>query len=114
MSNAAGISSDLLMKSLSDDAKVVLGALFGRLGIPGQSQLTYQMVRSRPTVRMQQALDELVKSGALTRNPFNASGGVTYTVQINCTDFAKWFGRNMGKGKWKTDEPIVKEEAASQ
>ena len=89
-----GIASELLLETLSDDAKCVLGGCFGMLGIPGRSTLTYQMGESRPTRRMQAALDELVEAGALNREIINDRGGATYTVQLNCSDFAKWMRRH--------------------
>lgn len=72
--NSTGISSELLMKSLSDDAKVLLGGYFGIFGMPGKSTLTFGMKKSRPTKRAQVALDELVKAGALSRRDSETGG----------------------------------------
>jgi hypothetical protein len=101
-----GISSKLLMKSLSDDAKCILGGVFGVLGIPGKSQLSFGMQESRPTSRAQSALDELVSAGAMSRT--NLPGGrVEYLVQINCSYFGNWIRRSGSKCKWPMTEPIV-------
>lgn len=106
MSISQGISSQALMKSLSDDAKALLGGYFGILGMPGKSTLKFGMKESRPTKRAQTALDELVKAGALARSDFEG-GAVQYLVQINCADFGKWIGRNRHKGEWPATEPVV-------
>jgi hypothetical protein len=105
VSATQGISSQALMKSLSDDAKALLGGYFGTLGMPGKSTLKFGMKESRPTKRAQVALDELVEAGALSRRDFE-TGAVEYLVQINCSDFGKWIGRNRRKGKWSATEPI--------
>lgn len=101
-----GISSNLLMKSLSDDAKVLLGGYFGMLGIAGKSSLQFAMRESRPTARAQTALDELVEAGALARERLSGNG-VKYIVQINCGDFGKWLAHNLQKGKWSATERIT-------
>lgn len=106
-----GISSAILMKTLSDDAKIMLGGYFGVLGIPGKSSLQFGMQKSRPTERAQAALDELVESGALTRESLGQ--GVKYVVQINCSDFGKWAGRNRKKGKWPATEAVPDPTSAS-
>lgn len=100
-----GIASELLMETLSDDAKVILGTFFGPLGIPGRSKLTYRMKEVRPTHRAQKALDELVHAGAMKSNAIQA-GGVEYVVQINCTDFGQWVGRNPKKANWAFNKTI--------
>jgi hypothetical protein len=99
-----GISTKLLMKSLSDDSKIVLGGFFGVLGMPGKSKLAFGMKEVRPTARLQAALDELVEAGALSR--VQQGIGAEYTVQINCSEFGRWAGRNRSKGKWPTTEPV--------
>lgn len=106
MSVSQGISSRALMKSLSDDAKVLLGGYFGILGMPGKSTLKFGMKESRPTKRAQIALDELVKAGALSRRDIE-TGAVEYLVQINCADFGKWIGRNRHKGEWPATELLA-------
>jgi hypothetical protein len=108
-----GISSDLLMKSLSDDAKCILGGCFGVLGIPGKSKLTFGMKESRPTARAQSALDELVSAKAVSRSDLQG-GSVEYLVQINCSDFGRWIRRNKSKGNWPITEPILARAALAQ
>lgn len=105
-----GINSDVLMKMLSDDAKIMLGGYFGVLGKPYKSSLQFGMQESRPTERAQTALDELVVAGALTRERLGQSG-VKYVVQINCGDFGRWAARNRQKGEWPATEPIQKNAA---
>jgi hypothetical protein len=99
-----GISTDEMMKSLSDDAKIILGGYFG-YGIAGTTTLVFGMKESRPTARAQAALDQLVKAGALNRRDLQ-DGAMEYTQQVNCSEFGRWFGRNKSKGKWSTTEPI--------
>jgi len=108
-----GISTKLLMKSLSDDAKCILGGVFGVMGIPGKSQLAFGMVESRPTARAQAALDELVTAGAMTRDS-SPGGRVEYLVQINCSGFGKWIRRSDSKCKWPMTEPIARRALSEQ
>ena len=49
---------------LSLDAKCVLGSVFS---FPG-CELSFQLIESRPTARMQAALDELVAANIVARN----------------------------------------------
>jgi hypothetical protein len=100
-----GISSDDLMKALSDDAKVVLGCCFGPLSVPGRSTFGFGMKKSRPTARVQVAFDELVAAGAVKRTD-DGEGGVDYVVQIACDDFARWAKRNQAKAKFPLTEPV--------
>lgn len=50
--------------TLSRDAKAVLGSVFSFAGC----ELSFQLIKSRPTARMQAALDELVAANAVTRS----------------------------------------------
>lgn len=63
--------------NLSVDAKAVLGSLFSMT-----DTLNFQLVKGRPTARMQAALDELVKAHAVECQPMpqraDGSRGVTY------------------------------------
>lgn len=62
------------LPELSDDAMVALGSLFAF----GPTELSFQMRESRPSDRMQAALDELVTKGVLFRESINRCGGVRY------------------------------------
>lgn len=95
------------MRELSDDAKAVAGAHFGLLGKVGSSELIFHMIESKPTRRMQAALDELVELGFLTRKSFNRYGGVVYTLARDCKPFARWF-HNQDKERFRfpITEPI--------
>lgn len=99
-----GVSASSMMKTLSDDAKILLGGVFGVLGIPGKSKLSFGMEKSKPTERAQTALDELVKAGALSREVEGRK--VEYTVQLNCSEFGKWVRKNQSKGRWPMTEPV--------
>ncbi len=68
------------MESLSQDALAALGCYFGMGSM--QSTLTFHMEKSRPTKRLQDALDECVNAKVLSRAPFNEVGGVTYAPLI--------------------------------
>lgn len=100
-----GINTVEMLKTLSDDAKILLGGCFGILGIPGKTTLTFGMKESRPTARAKAALDECVLAGALSQRSLTG-GGVEYLVQVNCSDFGKWVRRNRSKGKWPMTEPV--------
>lgn len=105
-----GVSTDHMMRFLSDDAKVVAGGCFGVMGIPGKSEMTFHMRQSKPSPRMQAALNELVAAGAMTCRPFNQFGGITYTVAVNMSDFAKWLHKNINRAdcRFPIVEPIAK------
>jgi len=66
------------LKLISSDAMFLGGSMFGLME-PGKGKLTFQMRESRPSKRTQNALDELVKAGLVSVEPFNSHGGVTYT-----------------------------------
>lgn len=99
-----GINTAEMLKTLSDDAKILLGGCFGVLGIPGKTTLTFGMKESKPTTRAKAALDECVLAGALSQRSLTG-GGVEYLVQVNCSGFGKWVLRNRSKGKWPMTEP---------
>jgi hypothetical protein len=102
-----GINTFEMLKTLSDDAKIILGGCFGVMGIPGKSTLTFQMKESRPTARAKAALDDCVRAGALSQRSL-VGGGVEYLVQVNCSGFGKWAQRNRSKGKWPMTEPVTR------
>lgn len=61
---------------LSDDAKMLVGSLFGM----GKTKLNFGMVEYRPTARTKAALDELVSAGVLAVEPLNSAGGLSYRL----------------------------------
>lgn len=83
---------------LSDDAKAILGGLFGMGLLTG---VTFQLVESKPTARAQAALDECVRIGALTltkgEKRVDGSCSATYkatfqaSVYLPCASKAKGF-----------------------
>lgn len=81
-----------LGENLSMDAKALLGAVWGqRFGSP---ELTFEMVKSRPSPRCQAALDELVAATAVVRTslPTRADGshGVSYKACWPGADFKRF------------------------
>lgn len=90
-----GVSSDDLIKRLSNTAKTV-ASTFGMMR-PGGEGIVFHMKESRPSEQMQAGLDELVAAGAVRREPFNSFGGVRYVPLLNMSDFTKWLGRNLSK-----------------
>lgn len=42
------------------------------------NQIAFHMIEAKPTARTQAALDELVKEGILTVEPYNQAGGKLY------------------------------------
>ena len=79
-------------ENLSMDAKGLLGSVWGmRMGNP---DLTFQMVKSRPSARCQAALDELVSAGAVGKTllPKRADGthGVSYKANWPGDDFRRY------------------------
>lgn len=64
------------MTELSDNARLIAGSTFGFS--PGAS-LRYQMVQSVPSPEMQDALDELVAAGIISRED-DPHGSVRYTA----------------------------------
>lgn len=92
------------MKELSFDAKVIAGAVFGI----GLTSLTFEMRESRPTPRTQEALDELVQRGDLTRETINGRGGVTYRPARRFFDEYAFVGDNRSNPamKFNISEPL--------
>lgn len=101
-----GVSSDDLMKRLSDTAKAA-GSVFGMMR-PGSGELTFAMVEGRPSAKMQEGLDELVAAGAVGRSPLNKFGGVRYVPLMNCSGFTKWLAKNIDREEvhFPISEPI--------
>lgn len=103
---AHGISSDDLMKRLSNTAKAV-GSCFGMMR-PGEGEMTFQMIENRPSAKMQEGLDELVAAGVIRREALNSFGGVRYVPMMNCSDFTKWMAKNIDRDdvEFPISEPI--------
>lgn len=76
---------------LSTDAKILLGTSFA---MGRKTSLTFQMNANRPTARTQAALDELLAKEALTSEPANSHGGVTYRPLIDTMPYALWVMEN--------------------
>ncbi len=90
-------------EDLSDDAKVVFGALFG-LGT--KTTLTHHLRESVPTARTFDALTELVAKGYLSCEPYNRFGGLVYRPLKDPRPAFKWLSANQAKGKFKLTEPV--------
>lgn len=86
--------------SLPIDAKAVLGALFIA------NDVVFQLVESRPAPRMQAALDELEKAGAVVKEalPTRADGshGVRYKACWPSSDYRRF----ASKAQFPIVEPI--------
>jgi hypothetical protein len=95
---------------LSDRAKVVAGCWFGMMR-GERGQLSFEMVRSRPTAEAQAALDELVEKKVIRRED-RRFGGVVYTPIRDCFEAYRWLGHNQKHpaAKIKLTEPIPSEE----
>lgn len=91
------------MSILSDDAKAVAGCFFGIT-----TALNFAMIESRPTKRMQAALDELVASGLVTVEELNVVGGKSYkrNDEANFMPYMKWVRENGDLAKFQITEPI--------
>lgn len=88
---------------LSDRAKAVAGGIFGIT-----TTLTFGMVKQRPTVETQAALDELTRYGILKRVK-KRSGGVEYTRLSDCSEYERWVKTKAGKAvahSFEMVEPI--------
>lgn len=85
---------------LSADALWFAGSMFSMMR-PGHGQLTFRMQESRPSLRSQAALDELVAANLVTVEPFNQFGGVVYSPAVE-------FPRQVGVpvGPWPVTVPI--------
>ena len=71
---------------LSDAAKAVGYAFFPTI----DSKVTFRMQESGPSPECQAALDELVKKGFATVEPFNAHGGFVYRPLMSFAHLAVW------------------------
>ena len=80
--------------TLSDGAKAVAGAWFGMMA-PGKGELTFQLREGRPSDEAQQGLDELVRAGIISVEPFNEFGGIVYRPLAPCNWAFKWLSRNL-------------------
>jgi len=92
------------LKLISSDAMFLGGSMFGLME-PGKGKLTFQMRESRPSKRTQNALDELVKAGLVSVEPFNSHGGVTYTPLTSFKRPSQALTKRVGK--WPLTEPIA-------
>lgn len=78
------------LEALSDDAKSVGSAWFSNMRPGSDSELTLQMIQSRPTERTQAALDELVDAGLLSREPLNDRGGLAFKPLKSLHPLMRW------------------------
>lgn len=84
---------------LTNDAKAVLGLLAMMHGIG------FQMQRSKPSPRMQAALDELVAKGAATAKP-NVPAGVLYSSDLpmrQMKEYADFYKKIQGDPEYDFD-----------
>lgn len=86
------------LASLGDDAKAVGSAWFVNMHPGTDSELTLQMVQSRPTARTQAALAELVAAGLLSCAPLNDRGGVVYKPLKTFHPLMRWAFDRMTSG----------------
>lgn len=86
---------------LSPDALYFAGSMFF-LMTPGEGELTFKMVESRPSDRSQAALDELVAEGLVSAEPFNRFGGMTYRPLVEFPRATK-----TPDGPWPVTVPIA-------
>ncbi|MGY3581394.1 hypothetical protein ACVIGB_000536 [Bradyrhizobium sp. USDA 4341] len=101
-----GVSTEHMMKMLSDDAKAVAGGCFGGMW-PGHGELRFEMRKNRPTARSQAALDELEAMGAIEVTK-ELGGAVRYRALVNFRQFYLWLGRRTNRAdlRFKIVEPI--------
>jgi hypothetical protein len=82
----------MIDESLSFDAKCVLGAWFG---MGGKTVVTLHLREAKPSPRARAGLDELVKKGVLSKEPFNQFGGEVYKPIIEgVSSYMKWLWDN--------------------
>lgn len=93
-----------MAKLVSQDAMFLGGSMFGLMK-PGGGKLTFRMVESRPTKRTQDALDELVKAGLISVEPFNRYGGFVYTPLIAFKRPSATLAKRVGK--WPITERLA-------
>lgn len=88
-------------EGLSDEGWY-LGRSMLSMMVPG-GELTFRMQKNRPTKRTQAALDDLVKAGLVSEEPFNKLGGKVYRPLIQFPRATQKDHKAMGS--W----PIVEE-----
>lgn len=98
-----------MARLISSDAMFLGGSLFGLMQ-PGKGQLTFKMIESRPSKRTQDALDELVKAGLVSVEPFNRHGGFVYTPLVTFKRPSMALTKRIGR--WPITEPIEAGRAA--
>ncbi len=80
---------------LSADAKAVLGSIFQH-----GMELRYQLIESRPTARMQAALDELVQAEMIVKanTVMRADGtcGVVYRARVPTESYKRFASKGKG------------------
>jgi len=91
--------------TLSIDARIVAGSLFGLFG--EKAGVTFLMQENRPTARCQAALDELVSAGDLTVEDANTLGGKTYRPTRTFKDEYLEVGRLAAEDPETTKFPIT-------
>lgn len=85
---------------LSDIAKAVAGAWFGSM-VPGKGDLTFHLHEARPSDDAQRGLNELVAAGAISVQPYNDLGGLTYRPLVDMRRQLGWIVVN-------SNNPVVK------
>lgn len=75
------------LEKLSTDAKVVGGAWFG---MGSKTIVTLHLIENKPTAHTQSALDEMVRAGVLSVEPFNRYGGLVYKPLIETRPLLRW------------------------
>ena len=78
-----------IFAGLSHDTKVVAAAWFGAMR-PIISELTFHMVKGRPTAQAQAALDELEAAGLINREARHLDPAVTYVPQVDFGPLLAW------------------------
>jgi hypothetical protein len=80
---------------LSDDAKAVLGSIF-----QNGCALTFQMIESRPTQRMDEALRELVEAQVIVKERgfkrADGSHAITYRSRIPTEGYRRFASKGEG------------------
>lgn len=84
-------TKDPAFDALSTDAKVVAGALFG-----AKTSVTFHMRESRPSVRAQAALDELLRADVIREyHEFHDKRAVTYRPTSSLIHAFQWLAGQM-------------------
>ena len=90
---AAKASYEKHAATLSDEAKCVASAWFGMMS-PGKGELTFELQGRKPAAWAQKGLNELVREGFVSVEPFNKYGGLVYRPMVDCHWAFRWFARN--------------------